>query len=169
MVNMLPSWELGEYMYSQSLYVEQSRKKTQHIYVPKDWEQVGVQAWQKNPFQVCRMNREDFVSLKPLKAAIVNCKKNTVGGKVEWLKMHWISVNKDKPLQFQYRYSNNPLECWKTVNLKKRTKGRPVDMGRITLPLLYDRPRAINPNKVSDLLELLDFLSLPYTIRFIDV
>ena len=156
-------------MYSQSLYVEQSRKKTQHIYVPKDWEQVVVQARQKNPFQVCRMNREDFVSLKPLKAAIVNRKKNTVGGKVEWLKMHWISVNKDKPLQFQYRYSNNPLECWKTVNLKKRTKGRPVDMGRITLPLLYDRPRAINPNKVSDLLELLDFLSLPYTIRFIDV
>ena len=68
----VPSWELGEYMYSQSLYVEQSRKKTQHIYVPKDWEQVVVQAWQKNPFQVCRMNREDFVSLKPLKAAIVN-------------------------------------------------------------------------------------------------
>ena len=73
------------------------------------------------------------------------------------LKMHWISMNEDKPLQFQYRYSNNPLECWKTVNLK-RTKGRPVDMGRITLPLLYDRPRAINPNKVSDLLELLDFV-----------
>ena len=94
-------------------HVEQSRKKTQHIYVPKDWEQVVVQARQKNPFRVCRMNREDFFSLKPLKAAIVNRKKNTVGGKVEWLKMHWISVNKDKSLQFQYRYSNNPLECWK--------------------------------------------------------
>ena len=103
------------------------------IYVPKDWEQVVVQAQQKNPFRVCRINREDFVSLKPLKAA----QKNTVGGKVEWLKMHWISVNKDSPLQFQYRYSSNPLECWKTVNLKKRTKGRPIDMGRITLPLLY--------------------------------
>ena len=98
------------------------------------------------------MNREVFVSLKPLKAAIVNRKNNTVGGKVEWLKMHWISVNKDKPLQFKYTYSSNPLECWKTVNLKKRTKGHPVDMGRITSPLLYDRPRAINPNKVSDLL-----------------
>ena len=106
-------------------------------------------------FKCAWMNREDFVSLKPLKAAIVNCKKNTVGGKVKWLKMHWISVNKDKPLQFQYKYSNNPLECWKTV---KKTKGRPVNMGRITLPLLYDRPRAINPNKVSDLLELLDFV-----------
>ena len=61
-------------------------ERRQHIYVPKDWEQVVVQAQQKNPFRVCRMNREDFVSLKPVKAAIVNCKKNTVGGKLEWLK-----------------------------------------------------------------------------------
>ena len=45
------------------------------------------------------MNREDFVSLMLLKVAIVNRKKNTDGGKVEWLKMHWISVSKDKPLQ----------------------------------------------------------------------
>ena len=91
--------------------VEQSRKKMQHIYVPQDWEQVVTQARRKNPFHVCKMEREDFVSLKPLQAAIVNCKSNTIGGKVEWLKIHWISVRKDKPLQFQYRYSNNSLEC----------------------------------------------------------
>lgn len=139
-------------------HVEQSRKKTQHIYVPQDWEQVVIQARQKNPFRVCRMKKEDFVSLKPLKAAIVNRKRNKVGRKVKWLKIHWISVSQDKPLQFQYRYSNNSLECWKTVDLKWKTKGRPVDMGRITLPLLYNRPRAINTKKVSDLLALLDFV-----------
>ena len=69
-----------------------------------------------------------------------------------------LDLCKDKPLQFQYRYSNNSLESWKTVDLKRKTKGRPVDMARIALPLLYDRPRAINPKKVSDLLELLDFV-----------
>ena len=106
----------------------------------------------KNPFHVYRMKREDFVPLKPLKDEIVNHKTNTHGVKVEWLKIHWISVGIGKPLQFQYRYSNNSLECWKTVNLKRKTKGRLVDMGRIELPLLYDRPRAINPKKVSDLL-----------------
>ena len=104
------------------------------------------------------MKREDFVSLKPLKEAIVNRKVNKLGGKVEWLKMHWISVSKDKPLQFQYRYSNNSLERWKTVDLKRKTKGRPVDMGRIELPLLHDQPKAVNPQKISDLLELLDFV-----------
>ena len=65
------------------------------IYVPKDWEQVVVQARQKNPFRVCKINREDFVSLKPLKAAIVNRKKNTVGGKVKehsWWK-GWMAEN----------------------------------------------------------------------------
>lgn len=51
---------------------------------------------------------------------------------------------KDKALQFQYRYS---LECWKTVNPKFKMKGHPVDMERIELPLLYDRPRAISPIK----------------------
>ena len=44
-------------------HVEQSRKKTQYIYAPEDWEQVAVQARQNNPFRVSRMNREDFVSL----------------------------------------------------------------------------------------------------------
>ena len=139
-------------------HVEHSRKKTQYIYVPEDWEQVVTQARQKNPFHVCRMKREDFVSLKPFKAVTVNRKKNTVGGKVEWLKMHWISVCKDKPHQFQYRYSNNLLECGKTVDLKRKTKGRSIDTGRIALPLLHNRPRAINTKKVSDILELLDFV-----------
>ena len=147
-------------------HIEQSRKKTQHIYVPQDWEQVVLRARQKNPFHVYRMKRKDFVSLKPLKDAVINRKTNTQRGKVEWLKIHWISVKKDQPLQFQYRYSNNSLECWKTVDLKRRTKGRPVDMGKIDLPPLYDRPRAINPKKVSDLLELLS-LSRQYTMHFI--
>ena len=83
-------------------HIELSRRKAQHIYVPHDWEQVVIQARRKNPFHVCKMKREDFVSLKPLKAAIVNRKINTVGGKVEWLKIRWISVQKDMPLQFRY-------------------------------------------------------------------
>ena len=77
--------------------------------VPQDWEQVVLQARKKNPFHVYRMKKEDFVSLKPLKTAIVNRKINTVGGKVKWLKMHWISVSKDKPLQFG---TGTPITHW---------------------------------------------------------
>ena len=35
------------------------------IYVPKDWEQVVVQGQQKNPFRVCRINREDCFPKAP--------------------------------------------------------------------------------------------------------
>jgi hypothetical protein len=110
-------------------------KKNAHIFVPEDWQHVVTQARRKNPFHVTRMNREDFVSLKPLKAAIVNRKVNTNHQKVEWFKIHWMSVSKDKPLQFRYRYSINNL---------------------------YDGPRAINSKKVADLLELLDYIPPVY-------
>ena len=113
------------------------------IYVPEDWENVVRQARRKNPFTVSRMEREDFVSLDPLKV-IVNREVNTHYAKVEWLKIHWIAVSKEQPLQFRYRYSNNSLERWKTVDLKRKTKGRPPDMGKIVLPVLYSRPRIMN-------------------------
>ena len=118
------------------------------IYVPEDWENVVRQARHKNPFTVSKMEREDFVSLDPLKAAIVNRKVNTHGAKVEWLKIHWIAVSKEQPLQFRYRYSNNSLERWKTVDLKRKTKGCPPDMGKIVLPALYSRLRIINTKSV---------------------
>lgn len=43
------------------------------------------------------------------------------------------------------------------VDLSRKTKGRSVDMGRISLPCLYDGPRMIN-KKLDDLLSLLDFI-----------
>ena len=98
-------------------HIEQSRKQSSHIYVPEDWKRVVKEARHKNQFLVRRMDREDFVSLTPFKAAIVNHKVDTVGRMVKWLKMQWISVSKDNPLQFQFRYSNNSLEAWKTVNI----------------------------------------------------
>ena len=101
-------------------HIELARKKNTHIFVPDDWEQVVAEAQRKNAFHVSKMETEDFVSLKPLKAAIVNRKVNTRNAKVEWLKIQWISVSKDKPLQFQYRYSLNTLQSWKTVDLKRK-------------------------------------------------
>ena len=64
---------------------------------------------------------EDFVSLAELKHAIVNWKKNK--DKDEWLRIRWIHVSQEKPLQLQYRYSLNALEPWKTIDLKRKTKG----------------------------------------------
>ena len=65
-------------------HIEISRK-TSHTYVPEDWEKVVKDARHENPFHVQKMKREDFVTLKPLKEAIVNRKVNTHSEKVEWL------------------------------------------------------------------------------------
>lgn len=103
-------------------HIELARKNNS-IYVPDDWEKVVTGARHKNPFKVRKMER-DFVSLKDLKKAIVNRKVNTNGRKVEWLKIQWVSVSKDEPLQFQYRYSHNTLEIWKT-ELEAKNEGTP--------------------------------------------
>ena len=103
--------------------IENARKRSEYVYVPADWERVVRQARQKNAFPVCRMERETFVSLQPLKDAIVNRKKNTEKGKVEWLKIRWINVDKDCPLQFRYRYTHNELEEWKGGGCQACIKG----------------------------------------------
>ena len=101
------------------------------------------------------MKSEDFVSIKSLKLHIVNCKINTHKQPVNWLDIRWIRVTKDQPFHFSYKYSHNALEA---VDLSRKTKGRPVDMGRISLPNLYDSPRMINEKKLDDLFSLLDFI-----------
>ena len=92
-------------------HIEISRKKTTHIFVPADWERVVTEARRKNPFQVRKMDREDSLSLKPLKEAIGNRKVDTHGREVEWLKIQWISVQKEKPLQYQ----SQPFHCQSVV------------------------------------------------------
>lgn len=112
-----------------------------------------------NPFHVTEMDTSDFMSLEVIKKAIVNRKNNTARQPVEWLKMRWIRVTKDKPLQFSYRYSHNTLEVWKVVDLKRRSKGRPVDIGLIPLPPLYPgESRPISKPKLNDLRQLLPFV-----------
>ena len=59
------------------------------------------------------------------------------------LKMRWINVDKEHPLQFCYRYTHNELEAWKVVNVKRASKGRPPDVEKLKLPLLYASLRKI--------------------------
>ena len=139
-------------------HVELARKKNEHIFVPSDWERVVAHARRKNPFQVRKMTSEDFCSLQPLVKAIVNRKVNSSKEKVKWLKMHWIRVKKERPFEFRYRYTINPLEPWKIVNVKRRSKGRPTDLGRTPLPELYPGKRQISVKKLADLKELLQFI-----------
>lgn len=138
--------------------IELAKKKKLAIYIPDDWYSLFRKPGRKNPFSVCEMKSEDFVSIKSLKPHIVNRKVNTQKQAVNWMEMRWIRVTKDKPFQFSYKYSHNALEAWKVVDLARKTKGRRPDMGRVSLSRLYDGPRQIDDKKLADLRSLLDFI-----------
>ena len=138
--------------------IETAKRRQQQVYVPNDWFGLVRNARRKNPFSVCEMKTSDFLSLKSLKPCIVNRKQDTQKNSINWLSIRWIRITKDKPFQFRFRYSLNELEVWKTVNLQRKTKGRPVHMGRITIPQSHPGPRSISQKKLDDLKDLLDFI-----------
>lgn len=142
--------------------IEGARRRQTSLYVPEQWGELVRKARRVNPFQVRWMTQADFVSVSLLKDAIVNRKANTDGEKVEWLKMHWIRVEKSSPLCYKYRYTLNELKPWKTVDLRPKRVGRPSDMGRVELPPLYDRPRSISDAKYRDLQQLLCYIPPVY-------
>lgn len=72
--------------------------------------------------------------------------------------MQWIRVSREEPFVIKYRYSHNTLEAWKAIDVKRRTRGRSVDMGKVALPPLYDGLRPIKAAKLCDLLQLLVYV-----------
>ena len=60
---------------------------------------VVERARSKNPFQIVRMKRETFVSVKNIQAEIVHHQVNTKE-KVEWLSICWIELRKENPSRY---------------------------------------------------------------------
>ena len=90
------------------------------------------------------MERENFLSIKNIRAEIVYRKVNTNKERVEWLNIRWIQLRKEKPFEIRYRYSHNALEAWKILDVQRKRAGRPADRGRIPLVRLYTNPCPIN-------------------------
>ena len=137
---------------------EKASRRTQHVYVPEEWCTLVEKSRRNNPFQVTRMEIQDFVSIENVKSSIVYRKVNTHKEKVNWLDIRWIRVSKDHPFQMQYRYSHNTLEAWKVLDVQPKRQGRPPDTGRATLEPLYMNERCLQSNKLSDLKELMQFI-----------
>ena len=138
--------------------IESARRRRATIYVPEEWYTLVEDARRTNRFHVHRMEQAHFLSMQPLVELITNRKVTVTGRKVEWLNMHWIRVEKDKPYMFKYRLSHNDLEEWNEVDLRPRRAGRPQDMGRVSLPPLYPSSRPINVAKLKDLHSLLHYV-----------
>ena len=142
--------------------IASEKRRRSQIFSPSEWYQLVRECRRTNPFIVTEMKREDFVNVKDLKSYIVNRKINKRKGKVDWLSIRWIRVTKDKPFAFQYRYSLNELEAWNEIDLSRKRRGRPVDIGRVRIPELYDGPLKLKKEKMSDLMSLLAYIPPHY-------
>lgn len=138
--------------------IEKANRRTQHVFVPEDWFTLVEEARHKNRFTVKQMNTSDFVSIESVRSLIVHRKTNTQKQKVEWLKIRWLQISAASPFQVRYRYSLNALEVWKILDLRKRSAGRPRDVGRVILNPLYCGPRPLNEKKLADLRQLTEFI-----------
>ena len=103
--------------------IEKVSRHAQSVYTPEDWFTLVETARKKYAFQVVRMTQSDFVTPAPVRSEIVYRKMNTRKEKVEWLSIGWIRTVKDKPYQILYKYSHNDLECFKTLDVRRKTKG----------------------------------------------
>ena len=70
--------------------IEHASHHTFLVFVPEDWCTLVEKARFKNPFEVMRMERENFLSIKNIKAEMVYDKVNTKKDNVEWLKICWL-------------------------------------------------------------------------------
>lgn len=98
------------------------------------------------------------VAIKELKKLITNRKVDTLGRSVDWLSIRWIQVRKEAPLKFRFKRSLNKLANWKEVDLHRKTKGRPAQLGHFSFPAAYSGPRILKEAKIHDILSMLDFI-----------
>ena len=138
--------------------IEQAKRRHPQIYVPQEWYELVRTACRSNPFRVIEMETDDFKAIKDLKKCVVNRKVDVTGGAIDWFSIRWIQVRKEDPLKFRFRRSLNELEAWKEVDIRRKSKGRPPDIGRFSLVAAQSGPRTLKESKINDILSMLDFV-----------
>lgn len=138
--------------------IENAMRKSQVIYVPSDWYHLVSECLWNNTFEVIEMKVDDFRSIAPVKSSITNRKTTVNNEKVEWMQMRWLWFQKAHRFSMQFRYTHNKLDEWKVVDVKKRVKGRPPGLGRLSLPWLWEDSRCLDSKKLTDLTSLLYYI-----------
>lgn len=147
--------------------IERASKKHGIINVPDDWYNIIKTAKVKKPqFQVVKLEREEFLSTKPLEDSITNRKKDTEGKKINWLKIRWLRFEKGAPFQIKINESFSELISeFRTLDISKKTSkgtpGRPTDVQTLLTEQqgqLYPTRRQMTFKKKEDMLSLLPYI-----------
>lgn len=108
--------------------IEQAKRHHPQINIPQEWHELVHTSCHSNPFRVIQMETKDFVAIMELQKCVIN-RKDIAGRSIDWFSIRWIQVRKEDPLKFRFRRSLKELEAWKQVDLRRKSKGRPSNIG----------------------------------------
>lgn len=130
-------------------------KKHVPVYTIHDWMTIFRMARtarsNKKPYNVKELKFKDFFDIEKLSKLIMKNKlKNTLGDKVNWLKVKCFKYLKCKPWILHYRYDHTS----EYMEINVCGKGRPFNFNNFRLSNAYSKPRPISSLKKADLLKL---------------
>uniref|UniRef100_A0A1A9ZVC3 Uncharacterized protein n=1 Tax=Glossina pallidipes TaxID=7398 RepID=A0A1A9ZVC3_GLOPL len=143
---------------SQFAIIVSHAKKVQNIFSPYDWYNVIKLSKKKAPFHTVQMTHQDFFSTSTLENSINNRKVSVPGIPVNWLKMHWIKLEKSKPYLIQLKYDFNENTEFNAINIRKSVTSRPLCLKNVIQRLLRPTGRTVTREKRKDMVDLLEFI-----------
>ncbi len=135
--------------------IEMLTKKSTDLFIPDHWFDIIRKSNRKKPFQVVKMDRAMFFSVEKMAKYSTIRKRSITGDKVEWLRIQWIQIRKDEPFNMYYKYTLQDDDEFSCVSFQCR--GRPASMPQNLEPL-YNEPRLLSAEKVSDISKLLKYV-----------
>lgn len=138
--------------------IEKALKFQQRLYIPQDYINVIKNCKKKNPFIVTAMTKEDFKSSATLERMIVNRKKDVLGGKVNWLFVRKIKMEKEHPYSLFFRFSHNKDEEYTEIDLRPKQRGKQTLSLSSDLNLLWPEGKAISDLKLQNIQEIMHLI-----------
>lgn len=139
--------------------IENQRKVTTEIYVPRQWMNVVRISKKKEPkFEVIEMCQNDFFSSKSLCDLIVNRKVNSDNNKINWFSIDVIENKKVEPFKIFIKERPNVMQ-FVVVNLHKNGVTKQLFIDTVLNPA---EEKKIAKKKKNDLIELLRYIPDKY-------
>lgn len=134
--------------------IENQRKLTTEVYIPRHWFNIVQSAKKKEPkFEVTEMAQNEFISSNDICSLIVNRKITSMNSKISWLNIDTIENRKHEPFKLFLKETNNPTQY--IVNLHKAGVTKEI-FADATLPVA--EKKKITKKKFQDLISLLEFM-----------
>ena len=137
----------------------EKKKKGNEVFIPTQWFSLVESTRTKKPFQVARIQREDFKSLKTFSKKFVNRKKTADKEQLSFQKIDWFHFSKSEPTKVLVHHTLQEEEPLKVWNIGQ--KGVKYTSSQL-LKIKYSADNPINYKKLKDLKKIKPFILKAY-------